>query len=180
MLDAGVGVRAVQHFGHQHAALLDIGGKGRLALHQLDRIHLGLRLAHSLPGPGLRDDLNARQHLRRRQDLPARWEVWRTFENRRAFSRSRLSRQPLLPAEGAPVDRPNRLAAQHRRGPQHRLHRLQITRTAAQDSRKRLAHLTFSGVWVALEQLLGCQDHRRRAVTALDGAGLHEGLLERV
>ena len=47
-LDAAVRDRAVQDLADQHAAHLDVVGEGRLALRQLDRVHLRLRHADVL------------------------------------------------------------------------------------------------------------------------------------
>ena len=80
----------------------------------------------------------------------------------------------------AAVDRLHRLAPQDRRRPQDGLHRLQVAGATAQHTGERLAHLRLAGVGLTAQQRLRSQDHGRRAVAALDGAGFDEGLLQRV
>ena len=83
-------------------------------------------------------------------------------------------------SEAPASDRGPLLAAQDRRGAQHRLHRLEVAGAAAQHTGKRLAHFVLRWVRVALQQLFGGQDLRRGAVTALDRPALDKCLLQRV
>jgi hypothetical protein len=50
--------------------------------------------------------------------------------------------------------------------------------TPAENSRNRLTHFRFGRVGIHVQQALGCQDLRRRAVAALDGPILSKGLLK--
>ena len=77
-------------------------------------------------------------------------------------------------------DRGNRFAAQHRRGALYRLNLAHVTGAAAQDGVQRLADLGLGWVSVFLQERLGGQDLRRGAETALNGARLDKGLLDRV
>jgi len=55
-VDDAMGDRAVQDLADQHAAHLDVGSKGRLALRQLDAVHLRLSRADILSLGGRRND----------------------------------------------------------------------------------------------------------------------------
>ncbi len=120
--DTRVRKRAVQHLGHQHAAHLDIGGEGRLALRQLDGVDLGLRFPDRRPGHDLRGHLDARhdagagEHLRRAA-IPLTW--------------LRGSGAEQIQRRGQPApDRVDRLAAQYGGRTQDGLYRLDVAGAA--------------------------------------------------
>ncbi len=128
-LDARMGDGAVQHLGVQHAAALEIGGKSRLALHQLDGIHLGLGLADCF------------------QVAASGATVMRGMTRvaiESGFAKSGSGAAGGSPSPGgshcsgsgmrrrSALQRLDALAAQHRSSAQHRLHRLQVARAAAQ------------------------------------------------
>jgi len=179
--DPGVRDRAFEHFGVKHAAQLEVIGESRLALDQPQGVHLLLRLAHH---PGLRDRLG--EHDGRQDDRPGpeagpalrrRWgdllRGERFGEGDRPF---RGDDHPLRLF----FDRGNRLPAHAGGGPQHRLHRLQVAGAPAEDAAEGLPDLRLGGVGVAVQEGFGGQHEGGGAEAALDGAGLHEGLLDRM
>ena len=179
---------AAQHLRHQHIAHAQIISEGGFALHQLDRVDFLLRLAHRAALRGFRRG----PHLRHqpRAGFQARtaaphgdggitdWSMVRRAGFRRPtfYRLCARSRHPTV--AGRQVDRRHVFAAQNRRSAQNGLHWFGVSRTAAQHTRKRLAHLVLAGVRRCLQQCLRCQHHSWRAVPALDRPALHEGLLD--
>ena len=169
--DAGVGVRAGEQAAVEHARHLQIVGKNGAPLDELERIDLRLRLV---------DDGGFGRRQLHRHRLRARLHVGAA----RLDAVAAIAAGRPFPAFGRvdDVDGVGRqlLATQLRRRTQHRFHRLEIARAAAEHARQRRAHLAFRRVRVFVQQLLGGQQLRRRAEAALDGATGDELLLQRV
>ena len=173
--DAGMGMRAGQQGRVQHAGQIDVIGKNRLALDQLDRIHLHLRPADHVGGPlGVHRGEDDEGNLGLRQHVVAR--LWQ-FRLRRA---AHGVEEALQRDAARRVDGRHALAAQHGRHAQHRLHGFDVARAATEHAAQYLAHLRFGRVRLGVEQLAGGEHHGWRAIAALDGAGLGKGLLDRV
>ena len=76
------------------------------------------------------------------------------------------------------VRRRRGLALHLGRRAQDRLHRLHIPCAAAEYAGDSRAYRVFAGLRLLVQQVLGGQDLRRRAVAALDGAALDKLLLQ--
>jgi hypothetical protein len=154
----------------QHAAYIHIGGEGRFALHEFDRVHFLFGLADGLPGLRFRRDDNFWVWSARRCEELVAWDI----EEHQGF---RLRSE--IPIDGG--DPSIRFVAAHdRRGFQHGLHRFEIARAAAQHARDRLTNFIFTRVRIFLKQTLRREDLRRRAISALDRARFNESLLQRM
>ncbi len=161
--DPGVGVRAVEDLGVQHAAHLEVVDEGRVALGQLEGVDLVLGPAHH---PCVRH-LGMGDHLgsHRVDSL----EVG----------------HPRLHVEGdrrhqGGLHRTRGFASQPGCGAPDRQHRTLVARLAVEDPCQCVTDLVLGGIVGAVEQFLGGQHHGRGRVAGLDGTRLHEGLLDRM
>jgi hypothetical protein len=78
------------------------------------------------------------------------------------------------------VDRRHWLSAEYCRRAQYRLDGFDIASATTQHARQRFPHLGFAWIFLFVKQVLGCENHRRSAIAALDSAGFREGLLNRM
>ena len=176
-LDARVGNGTVQHLGDQHALQVNVRGERGLALHEFDRVHLGLGLAHPAVSLRLRHHLHLGEHVHRGGHAAlhgGRWcQGFPVVFRLCLHSRVRLQ-------DGGLFGQGHVLTPHPGRGQVHRFHNLLVPCAPAQDARDGLPDFRIRRVGVAVQQVLGGQDERGGAVTTLDGAGLHEGLLDGV
>ncbi len=104
--DPGVGMRAPQHLGVEHAAHLDVVDEGRIAFDQLQSINLYFRFTHDL-GVGY---LRAGHHPGGGRRYVERWLSWRQKSASPSMSASgrnqgRFDRLDLLPRKTAAARR---------------------------------------------------------------------------
>ena len=157
---------AIEHARHFH-----IVGKDGAALASFDRIHLRFRLIDDL-GPGLshRHRHAAGLGLRIQPAVGPAVRGW--LVRGRPFAGSgRVAHVDCRGRRG--------LSLQLGRGPQDRLHWFHIACAAAKDAGNSGAHCSFTGLRLLVQQMLGGQNLRRRAIAALDCAALDKLLLQR-
>ncbi len=160
--DAGVRVRAVQHLGDQRAGQVPVVRERGVSLRQLQRVGLGLGVAHHAGGR----HVGAGNHPGREGR-----EIVAVVVHRCGF---------LEPVEMHDIDRRGLLPAQHRCGPQHGVHRPQVPGLPVEDPRERIPDVRFGRIRRPVDERPGREDHGRRGVAGLDGACVDEGLLDRV
>ena len=165
--DAGVGVRAAQHLGVEHAAQFDVVGERRVALGETHRVDLDL---------GASDDRHLGDVARRHQSGHGRGSV--RHRRRRVVVDARRTvghRRDHQRAKG-----PRCLTPAHRCSSAHRLDGLHVGRLPIEDAREHVADLGFGRVRRAVEEGERAEHHRPGRVAGLERPDRHEGRLDRM
>ena len=174
--DTGVGVRAGEQPGVQHARHFDVVGVDRLTGRQLDGVDFRLRLADDLVGFDFgRGDDHDRRGPRPRLDVAAAAGVAVAGVPDAAEEVGRGGDGALQRFVGRQV-----FAAHDGRGAFDGVDDFNVAGLAVEDAADGGADFGLGWVGIALQQRIGGEDLRRRGVAGLDRAGIDERLLQRV